>query len=177
MNLEAAYREIDRIMSSPEWIAENGDGIDHGTNREAYKACKLKSYGPCKPCTDAAKSEGKEYRSRKEVKERLYTYNRTNRAKTNKSRFARSSSNKSDYFSVNTVLDTYGTNCHLCGEPIDLEAPRKVGMEGWELSLHIDHVIPLSKNGDDTLDNVRPAHGQCNLNKAAKLSGNQEIAS
>lgn len=177
MNLTEAYRQIGIVMSSPEWIAENGDGIEHGSNIEEYKKCKLRSSGPCQECTVVSKSHGKEYRSRPEVKERLYTYNRTNRAKTNKSRFARSSSNKSNYFSVNTVLDTYGTDCHLCGNPIDLDAPRKVGVEGWELSLHIDHVIPLSKNGDDTLDNVRPAHGQCNLNKSAKILGNQEMAS
>lgn len=161
-------------MSSPEWIAENSDGIMHGKNCEAYKKCKLRSIGPCQECVDAAKAEGMEYRSRPEVKARLYTYNRTNRAKTNKSRFARSTSNKSDYFSVNTVINTYGSDCHLCDGAIDLDAPRKVGEPGWELSLHIDHVMPLSKGGDDTLDNVRPAHGQCNLNKSAKILGNQE---
>ena len=164
-------------MSSPEWIAEHGDGISHGTNREAYKACKLKSYGPCQLCIDAAKSEGKEYRSRKEVKDRLYTYNRTSRAKTNKSRFAKSSSDKSNYFSVNTVINTYGSDCHLCGKPIDMKAPRKSGSDGWELSLHIDHVVPLSKGGDDTLENVRPSHAQCNLMKSANFSGNQEMLS
>jgi 5-methylcytosine-specific restriction endonuclease McrA len=169
MNLTEAYRQIGIVMSSPEWIAENGDGIQHGTN-EGYKQCKDK----CQPCTEAAKAFTKEYRSRPEVKERLYTYNRTNRAKTNKSRFARSTSNKSSYFSVNTVINTYGSDCHLCDGAIDLDAPRKVGAPGWELSLHIDHVLPLSKGGDDTLDNVRPAHGQCNLNKSAKISGNQE---
>lgn len=161
-------------MSLPEWIAENTDGIVHGKNREAYKKCKKLSYGPCQECIDAAKAEGKEYRSRKEVKDRLYTYNRTKRAKTNKSRFARSSSNKSNYFSVDTVIDAYGSDCHLCDKPIDLKASRKVGANGWELSLHIDHVIPLSKGGDDTLENVRPSHAQCNLYKSAKLSGNLE---
>jgi 5-methylcytosine-specific restriction endonuclease McrA len=165
--LADGYREINKTMSSPEWISEYKDSIDHGTNRESYKACKLKSYGPCQPCIDAAKAEGKEYRSRKEVKDRLHTYNRTNRAKTNKSRFARSSSEKFNYFSVNTVIATYGSNCHLCNKAIDLKASRKVGAGGWELSLHIDHVLPLSKGGDDTLENVRPAHAQCNLTKGS----------
>lgn len=167
MNLAEAYRQINQIMSSPEWVAESGDGINHGANREAYKACKLRSIGPCQQCIDAAKAEGVEYRSRKEVKDRLYTYNRTSRAKTNKSRFARSSSNKTNYFSVNTVIDTYGSDCHLCDKAIDLKASRKVGASGWEMSLHIDHVIPLSKGGDDTLENVRPSHAQCNLIKGS----------
>ena len=62
------------------------------------------------------------------------------------------------------VLDKYGTNCHICNIPIDLNAPRARKF-GWENGLHIDHLIPLSKGGADTLDNVRPAHGLCNLRK------------
>jgi len=33
--------------------------------------------------------------------------------------------------------------------------------------LHIDHLVPLAKGGSDTLENVRPAHGICNLRKWA----------
>jgi 5-methylcytosine-specific restriction endonuclease McrA len=35
--------------------------------------------------------------------------------------------------------------------------------------LHIDHVYPLSKGGLDTLENVRPSHGKCNIVKWATL--------
>jgi 5-methylcytosine-specific restriction endonuclease McrA len=63
------------------------------------------------------------------------------------------------------MLELYGTVCHLCESAIDMAAPRKVGTPGWELGLHVDHVIPLSKGGPDTLENVRPAHGKCNLQK------------
>jgi len=35
------------------------------------------------------------------------------------------------------------------------------------MGLHIDHVMPLSKGGPDTLENVRPAHGSCNVKKQA----------
>jgi len=54
-------------------------------------------------------------------------------------------------------------------KPIDLNAPRRVGIEGWELGLHLDHVIPLSKGGYDTIDNIRPTHGICNIRKGARL--------
>jgi 5-methylcytosine-specific restriction endonuclease McrA len=67
------------------------------------------------------------------------------------------------------VLELYGTNCHICGDPIDLSLSRKIGTEGWEMSLHIDHVIPISKGGPDKLSNVKPSHGKCNLKKRATL--------
>jgi 5-methylcytosine-specific restriction endonuclease McrA len=50
-----------------------------------------------------------------------------------------------------------------------MSAPRKVGQDGWEHGLHIDHVYPLSKGGLDTLENVRPAHGKCNIVKWATI--------
>ena len=67
------------------------------------------------------------------------------------------------------VIATYGGNCYLCGLEIDFMATRKCGNEGWENGLHIDHYIPLSKNGEDSLENVRPAHAVCNLQKASSL--------
>jgi DNA-nicking Smr family endonuclease len=68
-------------------------------------------------------------------------------------------------YSTHDVLDMYGTCCHLCGEEVDLLAPRRVGAEGWQLGLHIDHVIQIAHGGPDTLENVRPAHGLCNLRR------------
>jgi len=53
--------------------------------------------------------------------------------------------------------------------PIDLSAPRQCGKPGWDNGLHIDHLYPLSKGGSDNLDNVRPAHGRCNVIKSAKV--------
>jgi 5-methylcytosine-specific restriction endonuclease McrA len=174
--LKNGFRQMGIIMSSPEWKAQHGDSIAHATS-QGYQHCKQKPEGPCQPCIVAMKEYGKEYRSRKKVKDRLHKYNRTDRKKTNRSRFERylkkGFNPESNYFTANTVLATYGTNCHICSEPIDLEAPRKSGLEGWELSLHIDHVKPLSKGGDDTLENVRPSHGQCNLIKSANFPGYQ----
>ena len=63
------------------------------------------------------------------------------------------------------VLELYGSNCHICLEPIDLKAPRSTSHYKWKKSLHIDHLIPISKGGEDTLENVRPAHGFCNISK------------
>ena len=46
-----------------------------------------------------------------------------------------------------------------------MNAPRQTGLDGWENGLQIDHLIPISKGGPDTLINVRPTHGLCNLRK------------
>ena len=67
------------------------------------------------------------------------------------------------------VLKLYGTNCHICKKPVNLSANRSAGAPGWERGLHIDHVVPLSKGGADALDNVKPAHGLCNLQKHASI--------
>lgn len=68
-------------------------------------------------------------------------------------------------FTTQQVLDTYGDNCHLCHQPIDLKAPRKPGVAGWEYGLHLDHKTALARGGAHTLENVRPSHGVCNLRK------------
>ena len=79
-----------------------------------------------------------------------------------------------EFFTETDVLNKYGNICHICAIEIDISAPRggrsKGALElGWELGLHIDHVIPISKGGSDTLDNVRPAHAICNLRKGTNL--------
>lgn len=74
-----------------------------------------------------------------------------------------------EHYTEAQLFEAYGTSCHICLTSIDLDAPRSTGVEGWEKGLHIDHLIPLSKGGNDTLDNVRPSHGQCNLRKASTI--------
>ena len=48
---------------------------------------------------------------------------------------------------VRATLATYGTECHLCNEPGATSA---------------DHLIPRSRGGPDTLENLRPVHPACN---------------
>jgi hypothetical protein len=51
------------------------------------------------------------------------------------------------------VLLTYGTTCHLCLEPGATSA---------------DHLVPRSRGGDDSLENLRPAHTLCNSRRGAR---------
>jgi 5-methylcytosine-specific restriction endonuclease McrA len=82
---------------------------------------------------------------------------------------ARKKANGWEKYTEAQVLELYGAVCHICCEAIDLTLPRRIGVEGWEKGLQIDHVIPISKGGPDTLANVKPSHGKCNQNKRANL--------
>lgn len=80
-------------------------------------------------------------------------------------RIARKLGNGTEPYTTQQILEIYGVDCHLCGEPIDLNAPKATRYKGWELGLHLDHVVPVSKGGEDKIINIRPAHGLCNAKK------------
>jgi 5-methylcytosine-specific restriction endonuclease McrA len=80
-------------------------------------------------------------------------------------RRAQKLNNGSESYTELQVLEKHGTDCYLCGNPIDMSAPRKCGLPGWQNGLHIEHVIDLALGGSDTLQNVRGAHAICNLKK------------
>ena len=83
----------------------------------------------------------------------------------NHKRKARILNNTHEHYTEQQILELYGTDCYLCGNPIDMSAPRKCGLPGWQNGLHIEHVIDLALGGSDTLQNVRGAHAICNLKK------------
>lgn len=51
-----------------------------------------------------------------------------------------------------------GTACGICGGQLD----RKVADEHAPDYVSIDHVVPLSKGGRDSVENLRLAHQRCN---------------
>jgi 5-methylcytosine-specific restriction endonuclease McrA len=99
-------------------------------------------------------------------------YNKANpdiRERNSRKRRAWKCGAPSDSYTSQQILSLYGTDCHLCHEPIDLTAPRSTHYAGWERGLHLDHVIPLSKGGTNLISNIRPSHGLCNLRKNGGL--------
>lgn len=56
------------------------------------------------------------------------------------------------------ILKRDGMVCHLCGTGIEALA-----------DLHFDHVIPVSRGGAHSMDNIKSAHAVCNLRKHDKL--------
>lgn len=59
-----------------------------------------------------------------------------------------------EFFNTEQVIEKYGNVCFYCLNN-DFE--------------HLDHYIPLSKGGNHTLENVRPACQKCNNKKYNKL--------
>ncbi|WP_349018432.1 HNH endonuclease [Corynebacterium accolens] len=51
---------------------------------------------------------------------------------------------------VKATIARHGDVCHLCGHRGATTA---------------DHVVPRSRGGDDSLDNLRPAHASCNSSR------------
>lgn len=85
---------------------------------------------------------------RAENAERFALLNREN------ARRRRSTDGPVDYAAV---LDRDGMVCHICDDEIP-------SMD----VLHFDHVIPLSRGGAHSYDNIKPSHASCNLRKGSK---------
>lgn len=64
------------------------------------------------------------------------------------------------------VLERDEWTCGLCGDPIDraFRAPHPG-------TPSIDHILPLSRGGTHTWDNVQAAHLGCNVKKGNRLTG------
>lgn len=140
-----------------------------GTKPGYHKHYLLKET-PCPECHEALSQW---WKSRREThKDQINSFRRSWRDRTpnaHRGRMRRAKANGGElgYYSDEQVLELYGTNCHICEESIDFDAPRQCGKDGWEKGFHVDHVIPLSRGGADTIENVRPSHGQCNIIKWA----------
>lgn len=61
--------------------------------------------------------------------------------------------------------------CQLCGG----RAPKRLIGTRDPFAPTIDHIIPLSKGGPHTWDNVQCAHARCNMSKRATLKGQLRI--
>ena len=106
---------------------------------------------------------------RKEIKNNWRLRNPENARNAARKRRAQLRSLESVSYTEQEVLDKYGDICYLCETEIDLSATRKSGNDGWQNGLNIDHVVPISKGGPDTLENIRPVHALCNYKKGDRV--------
>ena len=65
---------------------------------------------------------------------------------------------------VDQIAERDNFICHLCEGLVDMSLPRTNG-----LGATVDHLIPISKGGLDTLDNVKLAHWSCNRKKGNRV--------
>jgi 5-methylcytosine-specific restriction endonuclease McrA len=84
---------------------------------------------------------------------------RVSRSLGNRTRQARIRASRIGKVSLRHVLKRDGWRCGICGQPIESRSLRDV---------HFDHIVPLSKGGTHTEDNIQVAHPRCNLRKHSK---------
>ena len=154
-----------------------------------YQYHKRRKESACEPCLDARRKKSAAYyaankeqctntsiewqrrnRDRTAVYYKTYAENHRDkkRAKDRKRKAIKKMVSTEPYTEAQ-VFDAYGTNCYLCDMPIDFDAPSSAGVERWRSGFHLDHFIPISKGGSNTLDNVRPSHAWCNMAKTNKI--------
>jgi len=163
--------------------------VTHGATISDYYRCKKLNPTACPECKKTAAEYVRARRAADRDKDRLQRkdqrlrnpesrresekryrqkYPEKQRIKGRKKRARKHQAITASY-TYRDVLDLWGTDCHICTLPIDMRITRHCGEEGWENGLHLDHVIPLSKNGPDIISNVKPSHAKCNISKSARL--------
>ena len=159
-----------------------------GTNYGYMKHLKLKDV-PCDKCRSAHNQCAIKYKEKNYDKvlnqnnksSSKYYYENNDKAKKNRKNWkknnrdkVRSNSRKRhalkmgashEPYTEEQVLKTYGNICHICLSEIDLSLNRRDPM-----GFQFDHVIPLAKNGNDNINNVKPSHAVCNQRKSDKLT-------
>lgn len=141
-----------------------------------YQLHYRKGEQACTPCKQGASAYVKNYyysnreKINAKIKERNKNSSKRKAAKNiqKSRRRAKMRGNGYELYTLEKVLELYGTVCHICGNEIDMNAPRNCQGDNWQNGLHIDHVISIFNGGPDTLDNVRPSHALCNVNKNSR---------
>jgi len=143
---------------------------EHNKESESARG-KEKYHRDVKKSREQVRVRGQEYRKTETYKKRLAKYYAENQEKYQthrRTRRARVVNAETEEYTEQDVIDLYGTACFVCKSEIDFDAPRRAGLPGWELGLHLDHFISLAKGGTNLLSNMRPTHGLCNYKKGSK---------
>lgn len=62
------------------------------------------------------------------------------------------------------IFERDGWHCGICDEPVDRELRYPDPM-----SASLDHIVPLSKGGGHTRENVRCSHLGCNVRRGNRI--------
>jgi hypothetical protein len=80
-----------------------------------------------------------------------------------RSRAKRNGAEEIDAVDYEAIIRRDGLVCHLCGRSVSRS------------NVHFDHVIPLSKGGNHTADNIKVAHARCNLSKHNRVTASVTV--
>lgn len=144
-----------------------------GTRSGYNRHLRLKE-NVCKECRDAQNEYDRQrfYQNPELKRERNKKHINLEKKRSSwRRREAKRKGNLVEKYLDSDVISLYGTDCYICNEKIDMSASRRSGIgNNWEMGLNIDHVIPISLGGSDTLENVRPTHVICNIRKGNNLT-------
>lgn len=146
-------------------VAKKKKGLanQHGVTLRDYTRCKKNNGEACGRCKAFAAKYAREYR--KANPERAKTWSKGSKSGKVNNRKRLKPGAHSSHYTRDFILKRDRHACYLCGLPVDLTASHVQGQPGWELYPHLDHVVPLSRGGDDTPANVRTTHAKCNYDK------------
>lgn len=168
------------ILKSRKWKAENQDKIKEYSNRN-YKENKEKInnwskewYQRNKESVIIAKRQYRKDNSEKiTAKRKEFYYSNRELVLSRCSNWAKNNPEKArqkvmrreaikrkatvGIVSYNEILKRDGYVCHICNGVVS------------KGDVHFDHVIPLSRGGQHSMDNIKVSHAHCNLVKNNKL--------
>lgn len=72
---------------------------------------------------------------------------------------------------LDALIERDGGICHLCGTKVSPRKKFRRGEKRGDMSMYptVDHIIPLSRGGHHTWENVKLAHLSCNARKGGRL--------
>jgi hypothetical protein len=127
----------------------DGKPIEHGHATTYARGCR------CRPCTEVATAN-----ALRKKRERLLASGLPddNSHRTRARRFG----GLYEHIDRQAVFDRDGWRCGICNQPVDktLEWPDP-------MSVSLDHIVPMSRGGDHSYENVQCAHLVCNQTKSA----------
>lgn len=141
-------------MASPQVKQQQKDYRKSLKGKEISKA-KKKKYKE----TENGKGKGKESQKRWSTSEKGKSFFKAKSAK----RRAKTLKIQVEKIKYNEIFERDLWVCNLCGKPVD-----KTKKYPDAMSASLDHIIPLSKGGSHTKDNVQLAHLLCNIKKGNK---------
>jgi len=93
----------------------------------------------------------------KEVTKRYQINNLHNSRQRCARRYAIKLSNTVGDVCYESILSRDGYICHICNKTVDPN------------DIHFDHVVPLSRGGSHSMENIKVSHSTCNISKGVKL--------